>query len=162
MSKYFRIIFNLLVTAFVMLLPIAASSQSLETITSNDNSTQEFEVPAVGKNYFSDDNHLFIDNGEEMPIYFDVANIKIITFSEVSSIQEIVTELFKVFPNPVHDNLFVVGENLENIHFALNFIDGRLLKNGVIHSDEAINLTALPIGINILKIDNKTLKINKI
>ena len=136
-------------------------SQNKITLTFQDASTQEIEVNAYGKIYFSD-NYMYIDNGTALPFSFAVSNIRNMIFNEGLDVPEIVTETFKVYPNPVHNLLYINGNDSQNYPYALYSIDGRLLLHGDIRNGDSVDVSELPSGLYILKIHNTSLKINKL
>ena len=136
-------------------------AQTTVTLKFQDSSTQEIEVSESGKIYFSDD-YMFIDDGTALPYSFAVSNIRNMKFSKVLGITDIVTETYKVYPNPAHNELYVSGNEFGPFRYFLYSIDGRLLLDGEIQNNEHIHLGSIPAGLYILKINNTSFKINKI
>lgn len=138
-----------------------AAAQTRVTLTFQDASSQEIEVSAAGKIYF-DDNYMYIDDGTTVPYSFAVADIRKMTFDEVLGVREIVTESFKVYPNPTRNELYVSGNEFGPYRYALHAMDGRLLLQGDVQNGDAIQIGDIPTGLYILKINNTSLKINKL
>ena len=138
-----------------------ATAQTKVTLTFQDASSQEIEVSAAGKIYF-DNNYMYIDDGTTIPYSFAVDNIRKMTFDEVLGVREIVTENFKVYPNPARNELHVSGNEFGPYRYALYSMDGRLLLQGEVGNGEAIHTGDIPAGLYILKINNTSLKINKL
>lgn len=136
-------------------------AQSKVTLTFQDASTQEIEVSASGKIYFSDD-YMYIDDGTALPYSIALASIRKMTFGQGVGVSEIVSDAFKVYPNPVRNELYVSGNEVGPYRYALYSIDGRLLLQGEVGNGEAIPTGDIPAGIYILKINNTSLKINKL
>ena len=136
-------------------------AQSKVTLTFQDASTQEIEVSASGKIYFSDD-YMYIDDGTALPYSFAVSDIRKMTFGQGVGVSEIVPDAFKVYPNPVRDELYVSGNEFGPYHYTLYSIDGRLLLQGEVGNGETIPTGDIPAGLYILKINNTSLKINKL
>ena len=145
----------------LMLAFFSGMAQSKVTLTFQDASTQEIDVNSYGKIYFSGD-YMYIDNGSAQPYSFAVSNIRKMTFNEVLGVPEIVTDNFKVYPNPVHDMLYISGNNSTSYPYTLFSVDGRLLLNGEVQNGDPVNVSELPSGFYILKINNTSLKINKL
>ena len=137
------------------------AAQTKVTLTFQDASTQEIEVSASGKIYFSDD-YMYIDDGTALPYSFAVGNIRKMTFDEILGVRDIVTESFKVYPNPAHNELYISGDDFGPYRYALYAMDGRLLLSGKVQNGEAIPIDDIPTGLYILKINNTSLKINKL
>ena len=144
-----------------MLACFTGMAQSKVTLTFQDASTQEIEVSAAGKIYFSDE-YMYIDDGTALPYSFALDNIRKMTFGQGVGVSEIVTEAFKVYPNPVRNELYVSGNEFGPYRYALYSIDGRLLLQGEVGNGEAIHTGDIPAGLYILKINNTSLKINKL
>lgn len=140
---------------------VSGMAQTKVTLTFQDASTQEIEVSASGKIYFSD-NYMLIDDGTNVPYSFNVANIRNMVFDEIVGIHDIVTESFKVYPNPVYNELYISANDFKTHAYYLFSIDGRMLLQGHTQEGEPINVSHLPSGIYILKINNTSLKINKL
>ena len=153
---------KVLLGLFAMVLAaFTGTAQSKVTLTFQNASTQEIEVSASGKIYFSDD-YMYIDDGTALPYSFAVSDIRKMQFAEGVGIQNIVTETFKVYPNPVRNELYVSGNNPGSYRYALYSIDGRMLQQGEVGNGETIHTGDIPAGLYILKINNTSLKINKL
>lgn len=145
----------------VLLWTSGGMAQTKVTLTFQNASTQEIEVSAAGKIYFSD-NYMFIDDGTALPYSFAVGDIRKMTFDEVASVNDITTETFKVYPNPVHNELYISGNDFQAHPYQLFSADGRLLLQGESREGEPVNVSALPTGLYILKINNTSFKISKL
>lgn len=136
-------------------------AQTKVTLTFQNASTQEIEVSAYGKIYFSND-YMYIDDGTAVPYSFAVGDIRKMTFDEVLSVNDITTETFKVYPNPVHNELYISSDNFQPHSYQLFSTDGRLLLQGESQEGTPINVSDLPTGLYILKINNSSFKISKL
>ena len=157
MNKY-KVLLGLLA---MMLVVFAGMAQTKVTLTFQDASTQEIDVSESGKIYFSDD-YMYIDDGTALPYSFALSNIRKMTFGQGVGVSEIVTDAFMVYPNPVRNELYVSGNEFGPYRYALYSIDGRLLLQGEVGNGEAIHTGDIPAGLYILKINNTSLKINKL
>ena len=136
-------------------------AQTKVTLTFQNASTQEIEVSATGKIYFSD-NYMYIDDGVSVPYSFAVSDIRKMTFAEGTGIEDIVTETFKVYPNPVHNELYISSNDFQPHSYQLFSTDGRLLLQGESQEGSPINVSDLPTGLYILKVNNSSFKISKL
>ena len=136
-------------------------AQTKVTLTFQNASTQEIEVSAAGKIYFADD-YMYIDDGASLPYSFAVSDIRKMTVDEVLGVREIVSESFKVYPNPAHNELYVNGDEFGPYRYALYSMDGRLLLNGEVQNGDAIQIGDIPTGLYILKVNNSSFKISKL
>ena len=139
----------------------AGMAQTKVTLTFQNATTQEIEVNAYGKIYFSDD-YMYIDDGTSVPYSFAVSSIRNMVFSEVLGVQDIVTETFKIYPNPVHNELYISGNDFRPHPYQLFSADGRLLLQGESREGDPVNVSTLPTGLYILKINNSSFKISKL
>ena len=136
-------------------------AQTKVTLTFQNATTQEIEVNAYGKIYFSDD-YMYIDNSTTLPYSFAVSDIRNMVFAEIIGIQNIETETFKIYPNPVLNELYISGNDFRPHHYQLFSADGRLLLQGESREGNPINVSALPTGLYILKNNNSSFKISKL
>ena len=137
------------------------SAQTTVTITFNDNSTQELMVDPSGKIYFGN-NYIYIDEGTGLPYSFAVDNIRKITLPHDVNVEDIVTDDFTIYPNPVLNALHIHSGKIGQHPYQLYTLDGRLLLKGVCQEDATLNLQHLPSGLYLLKIGSSTIKISKL
>ena len=156
-----KIIKMICLTCLALLAFGSGMAQTKVTLTFQNASTQEIDVSSYGKIYFSGD-YMYIDNGSATPYSFAVSNIRKMTFNEVLGVPEITTEAFKVYPNPVHNQLYISGNDYTPYPYTIFSIDGRLLLRGEVQNGEPVNVSELPTGLYILKVNNTSLKINKL
>ena len=157
MKKLLRLIFLCL----ILMRFSSGMAQTLVTLTFHSGSTQEIEVSASGKIYFSD-NYMYIDDGTTVPFSFAVENIRNMTFTEVLGVQDIKTETFTVYPNPVRNEFYIQGNDAQTYQYALFSLDGRLLRNGFGQDITLVSMEEFASGLYILKINNTSFKINKL
>jgi len=136
-------------------------AQTKVTLTFQNASTEEIEVNAYGKIYFAND-YMYIDDGNAFPYSFAVSDIRKMTFDEVLGVNDIVTETFKVYPNPVHNELYISSDDFQPHPYQLYSADGRLLMQGESQEGNPINVSNLPTGLYILKVNNSSFKISKL
>lgn len=67
---------------------------------------------------------------------------------------------FSIFPNPVSNTLNISGIETESKLEILN-LQGQVLKQQIINSDQIINLQSLPSGIYMVKINHQVEKFIK-
>ena len=139
----------------------SGTAQTLVTLTFHNGSTQEIEVSTSGKIYFSD-NYMYIDDGTAVPFSFAVDNIRNMTFAEVLGFQDIITESFSVYPNPVRNEFYIQGNDAQTYRYALFALDGRLMLSGIGQDIIPVSVERFPAGLYILKINNTSFKINKL
>lgn len=150
-----------LMSLAVMLALVPATAQTTVKLTFQNAATQEIDVNTYGKIYFSN-NYMYIDDGTAIPYSFAVSNIRKMEFEEVAGVQDFTTGTFKVYPNPAHNELYISGNEFGPYRYFLYSTDGRLLRQGEVQDGDPINISDIPSGLYILKINNKSLKISKL
>lgn len=80
--------------------------------------------------------------------------------TSILAVDSSVKSLYAVYPNPVKDDLSVSGIS-KNTTFEIYSLDGKLLKSGIYTKESTINVSKLPKGIYLLKIENQNLKFIK-
>ena len=78
----------------------------------------------------------------------------------ILAVDSSVKSMISVFPNPVKDNLSVSGIS-KNTAFEIFSMEGKLIKTGTYFNQSSINVSKLPKGIYLLKIENQNLKFIK-
>ena len=126
-----------------------------------DGGVHSYEMGATGKLYFQND-YLFIDDGTNVPYTHLVSNIEKMLFSYEVSIEDIETADCKVYPNPASSFLKISTINTDVNHYQIFSIDGRMLMAGDCRNDESIDVSALPQGLYLLKVNGQTFKISKL
>lgn len=140
---------------------LAGKAQTTVEVRLQDGGVHSYEMGATGKLYFQND-YLFIDDGTNIPYSHLVSNIEKMLFSYEVSIEDIETADCKVYPNPASSFLKINVNNTDIIHYQLFSIDGRMLMAGDCHNDEGINVSTLPQGLYLLKVNGQTFKISKL
>ncbi len=120
--------------------------------------------------YLSEDDRVYFEDNERLVIEialnakserFNLADIRKITCSETVGTKENGLSELSIFPNPVHDALML--RNLEGTAQAqLYALDGRLIKSFEITDGQIVDISELPMGMYLLKVDSKTLKLMKL
>lgn len=126
-----------------------------------DGGVHSYEMGATGKLYFQND-YLFIDDGTNVPYTHLVSNIEKMLFSYEVSIEDIETADCNVYPNPASSFLKISVTNADVNHYQIFSIDGRMLMAGDCRNDESIDVSALPQGLYLLKVNGQTFKISKL
>lgn len=122
--------------------------------------TQSFSVSETGKIYF-DNGFLMVDDGDNIPFSFPLSDIRKILFSGATSVETIESDHIRIYPNPATSFLRISSDLNSDSRYQIFSIDGRLLMSGACKQEETINISRLPKGLYLIKVDGKTLKISK-
>ena len=122
--------------------------------------TQSFSISEAGKIYF-DNGYLMVDDGNDAPFSFPLSDIRKVLFSGTTSIETIESDHIRIYPNPATTFLRISNDRNSDSRYQIFSIDGRLLMSGVCKQEETINISRLPKGLYLIKVDGKTFKISK-
>lgn len=87
---------------------------------------------------------------------FDLDAVAVIHENNIFASQQTNVAQFKVYPNPAHERLYVVGYSGE---YQLYDLSGRLCANGLIESDNPIHLVGFEIGTYLLKLGDEVTRV---
>ncbi len=151
-----KTIFGLLLLTSTLL----SSAQVNVEVQLINSSSQTFSVSEAGKIYF-DNGYLMVDDGNDTPFSFPLSDIRKVLFSGATSVETIESDHIRIYPNPATTFIRISNDRNRNSFYQLFSIDGRLLMSGVCKQEETINISKLPKGLYLLKVDGKTFKISK-
>lgn len=152
----------LFVTLFLgIVFNLAAQSTQL-VVFLNDGTEQTYNLAENDRLYFEDNSKLVIEEGEyKNLVRIPLADIRKITCSEIEDTAENPDLAISIFPNPVHDVL--TFRNLQGKQAICIYAhDGRLIKTFEASGDQAYDISDLPIGLYLLKLQTCTLKMIKL
>ena len=118
----------------------------------------------ITKVQFADGGSMNVVKGENEQQVFDIRNVSRISFGENSAIDEIeAASPLVVTPNPVRDVLMLKGgQDLYGKDLNLYSITGMRVLTVQSWSGNPVDVSALPSGIYILKIQSETVKFMKL
>ena len=140
---------------------MAAQSTQM-VVTMNDGSVQTYSMMESGRVYFEDNTYLVIEEGTGKDVVrIPMSDIRKITCEEEVGLPENQAAAISILPNPVHD--VMVLHNLDGKQtVSIYAIDGRLMKAFEASGDEAIDVSAFPVGLYLVRTQSSTLKMIKL
>lgn len=131
-------------------------------VTMNDGSVQTYSMMESGRIYFEDNTYLVIEEGTGKELVrIPMSDIRKITCEEEVGLNENQAAEISIMPNPVHDVLML--HNLEGKQaVSIYAIDGRLMRTFEASGDEAIDVSAFPVGLYLVRTQSSTLKMIKL
>jgi len=79
------------------------------------------------------------------------------------NLNEFKTDIIKIYPNPVIDNIIIEGEISKNNFYSIIDQVGRTIKSGKLDENQnTIDLSNLLAGVYTIKVENKVVKFTKI
>ncbi|MGC3979415.1 MAG: T9SS type A sorting domain-containing protein [Paludibacteraceae bacterium] len=149
----------------ILLLSFAINSfsQSSINIVRANGGTQTFSLTATSKVYFSDSNLMYNETGLSVPI----SDIIKLTFTLSTSTEDVGIDnnsnVISVYPNPASD--YIALKNLPEKSPQINIYSttGVLIVSFQMNSSsETINVSALPKGVYLVKVNSLTAKFIKL
>lgn len=140
---------------------MAAQSTQM-VVTMNDGTVQTYSMMESGRVYFEDNTYLVIEEGIGKDVVrIPMSDIRKITCEEEVGLPENQAAAISILPNPVHDVMML--HNLDGKQTVSIFaIDGRLMKAFEVSGDEAIDVSAFPVGLYLVRTQSSTLKMIKL
>ncbi len=140
---------------------MAAQSTQM-VVTMNDGSVQTYSMMESGRVFFEDNTYLVIEEGTGKDVVrIPMSDIRKITCEEEVGLPENQAAAISILPNPVHDVMML--HNLDGKQTVSIFaIDGRLMKAFEVSGDEAIDVSAFPVGLYLVRTQSSTLKMIKL
>lgn len=131
-------------------------------VTMNDGSVQTYSMMESGRIYFEDNTYLVIEEGTGKELVrIPMSDIRKITCEEEVGLPENQAAEVSILPNPVHDVMVI--HNLDGKQVvSIYAIDGRLMRTFEASGDEAIDISAFPVGLYLIRTQSSTLKMIKL
>ena len=158
--NFFEMIKKTIIGLLLLSGTLICSAQVNVEVQLINSSSQTFSVSEAGKIYF-DNGYLMVDDGNDTPFSFPLSDIKKVLFSGGTSVETIESDHIRIYPNPATTFLRISRDRNNDSHYQIFSIDGRLLMSGVCRQEETINVSRLPKGLYLIKVDGKTFKISK-
>lgn len=161
MKQLFRRGLLLIMLTIGMVCGMTAQSTQM-VVTMNDGSVQTYSMMESGRIYFEDNTYLVIEEGTgKAVVRILMSDIRKITCEEEVGLNENQAAEISIMPNPVHDVLML--HNLEGKQaVSIYAIDGRLMRTFEASGDEAIDVSAFPVGLYLVRTQSSTLKMIKL
>jgi hypothetical protein len=145
------------------------SAQTALKVVLRDGEEQSFVIQASGKLSF-DAGDLLISELLVSPVVIPVDNIRKLIFPdnqdpiEEGGINPVKMDVKKIsiYPNPTNNLLRIANAPAERVVIAIFSINGQLLMRKEVNASEPVDVSRLTQGFYLIKINNTTLKFNKL
>jgi len=134
------------------------------SVVFRDGSNEQFSINSINNIKF-EKNGINIYMGTGSTTVYSISTIRKLIFKNASRINELTDNMLQIqlYPNPVNDQLFIRNINIPETYVKIYTLDGVEVRNEPISSmTNSINVSQLPKGFYLLKINNQTLKFSKI
>ena len=154
---------GLLLTVLTLGLFFKLSAQSIQmTIYMNDGTEQMYYMSESDRVFFEDNKWLVVEIAPTAKSdRYLLSEIRKVVCSETEGMIEEGDVSVFLSPNPVHD-AFMIHNLGDRQTVSIYALDGRLLKTLEASSDQSIDISDLTIGLYLVKIHSRTLKIIKL
>ena len=139
---------------------VAQSTQM--TIFMNDGSERSYIMTESDRVYFENNETLVVEiTVNAKSDRYNLADIRKITCAETEGVSEASGTEVYLSPNPVHNTVML--RNLNGKETILIYtLDGRMVMSVEASENQLIDISALPIGLYLVKTEHQTLKMIKL
>jgi hypothetical protein len=89
-------------------------------------------------------------------------NIKLVRYKEpTGSVNAQFVNGFSLYPNPANEYLFVKSATSEIVNYTISDVSGRIVMNGKVGPEEALNIQSLNKGIYFFRTENGSVRFLK-
>lgn len=152
-----------LILIVILLTAGLTTAQTGVTVTYYTGTTQNFSIETNGKLYFENEELYLKLNSTTTPTVIPVSIIQKITFSNtlgVTTFGQNENNL-TLYPNPASD-LIKIGANSNDVmEVKMYTLTGQLVQQGKYFPNEAIDISALSVGIYLIQANGVTFKFVK-
>ena len=134
------------------------------SVVFRDGSNEQFSNNSINNIKF-EKNGINIYLGAGSSTVYSISTIRKLIFKNASGINELTDNMLKIqlFPNPVNEQLYIRNINIPETYVRIHTLDGVEVRNEQIFSmSNSINVSQLPKGLYLLKINNQALKFSKL
>lgn len=151
------------ITLLSGLFAMQAVAQTDVTIVTRDGQQESLFVKEDGGLYFSDDNLIVSPVQGESKTYA-LSSVRKLLFSQATvDLQTPESDgVLSIYPNPVLNDLNVLHLGSGLLSYSILSINGVVLTEGILSSNESIDVSTLAAGFYFLKVNGQTLKFTKL
>lgn len=164
-----KIAFCVMCVAALMLTAITGSAQTVVQTTDvtvvYNGALPSATFEDVSRFYFQDENLVMDQHGVLTEIPFSTVH-KLELSAVATPVLDVVDEWNEsavlVYPNPASDRLFFASQQERQVDVAVYAMDGRKLFSQQLSTDGFLDVSALPNGFYVVKINNVAYKFSKL
>lgn len=159
MKKFF---FTLLICSVFCMNIVNAQRATQATIVYWD-AAQSDQVLDNITNFKFNNNQLLVELSDGSATAINIADIRKITLAATNSIESFDENCdILIYPNPVSEQLHFACANQKEIVVSIYTMNGQLLIQQQMNTTETMDVTNLPTGMYVIKINNFAYKFNKL
>lgn len=156
-----KILLTIVICCFTGIISLFAQGATQATIVFWD-ASQPDQVFDNVMNFKFNANQLLVELSDQSITAIDIADIRKITLASTSSIEsyDLGQDIF-IYPNPTSDRLHFASATEKELQVAVYSMNGQQLMHQMLTSSETLDVSSLPTGMYIIKINHFAYKFNK-
>lgn len=132
-------------------------------IVSTDGTESKVILSDIRNLTFPDTDNFYLNHQNGTSYIFQTTTVRKLMFTTVSGIQESAKEnCISIYPNPTKNYFYIKNESGDNMDIAIYSVSGTELANlQKISPSQSIDVSALPKGMYLVKVNGQTFKLLK-
>lgn len=136
-------------------------SQTGVSVWTHDGAEHQFAIEANGGIYFTNNNQIEVREGlgNGADDYFEISEVKKITFDQTLGINEAEASQLRIFPNPATNHISIIGAEEGSLVKIYDMLGKAVVSQRC--GNGTIDIAQLAPGIYVVKTEGATLKFIK-
>lgn len=156
---------KLIIFGLLSMITLPSVAQTKVILLYSDDTEETFQLSDTGKLYFSGAN-LMIDEANGTITSVSLTDIRKVNFKSltesISDKASLSYTTMKLYPNPANEYIQIANLSESSVTVSIYNIMGKLLLKKQYSADEMLDVSSLPSGLYIIKINEQTLKFSKL